>query len=296
MIELKSNLYTKLSYKIFGSFAKIFLPLFSDMKSEMKKADITVPLEEYVSTAILSSFLVFFLTVPIVSIIVSLTAGNKIGIISGLITGFFIGGFLTISMFFFFYLYPSVRISYRKKSIESSLPFAVMYLSTLAGTGIHPARAFEMLGKFKEYGEVSREAEKIAKDVLSFGYDMPYALKKASERTPSEKMKELLWGINNVLSSGGDFRKFLQERTNTLMQEYLRNMDKFTTNLSVFMEIYITLVIVGSVFAMVLSALMGPLGVDPFIVMTVQILGIFLFLPFVSIAFILLIKSLSPVS
>ena len=296
MRTLNSNFYTKTAYRTVRNFSKNLSPLFQDIKIDLKQANIEIPLLEYISTAVFSSILSFIILVPFISIVIGIIVKGISGIISGLVAGFFISIFVSAVIFVFFYTYPSIKIGNRRKKIDHSLPFAAMYLSTLSGTGIHPDAAFELLANFKEYGEVSKEAEKISRDIKSFGADINTALKRAANRTPSTKFRELLWGIHNVLSSGGNLREFLYERSRNLMNDYMRDLDKFASNLSLFVEIYITLVIVGSVFMMVLSAIMGTMVLGNNItILLLQLLSIFLFLPLAALTFILLVKSISPV-
>ncbi len=294
---MESNSYTNMAFQVTGGFAPYLTPLFEDMKSEMRKADISLSLQEYASTALFSAVLAFLFSAPIVSVIVGMLVGSTSGIVSGAIAGLFVGLLFGTLTFLFFYVFPSIRVSGRRKSIDNALPFATMYLSTLAGTGTHPAAAFEMLGRFDEFGEVSREAKKITRDVYTFGVDLSTALEGAAERTPSSKMKDLLWAINNVLTSGGDFRTMLEERVETLMADYARTLDKFTDNLSVLIELYITFVIAGSVIGIVLASIMTSIGgTNQALLLIISVLITFLYLPISAGAFILIIKSISPVN
>ena len=293
---MERGFYTKISYKFTKGFVPHFVNYFKDIKRDLKRADINISLKEYIGIAIFSSILTFIFTLPSVSIIVGILVGGVNGLISGLIAGFFISLFLSTGVFMSFYVYPSIKVSSRKKKIKHTLPFATLYLSTIAGTGTPPAAMFKLLANFKEYGEVSKEAEKISRDVHSFGADISSALRRAADRTPSEEFRELLWGMNNIISSGGDLRTFLRENSEQFMNEYRRDLDKFSKTLSVLVEIYITLIVVGSVFLIVLSSIMSPLGINTFVLISIQIGGIFVFLPLASIMFIIMIKGVSPLS
>ncbi len=293
---MKSSFYTKFAYKTTKGISEKLVPLFQDIKEELKQADIKLSLIEYISTAIVSSAFSFVVLVPIISVIVGIIVGGLSGIISGLIAGLFISIVLASLTFMGFYIYPSLKISNRRKKIDNSLPFATMYLSTLAGTGTPPAAIFNLLAQFEQYGEVSKECKRISRDITSFGEDINTALKRAAQRTPSIKFRELLWGIHNILSSGGNLRDFLYEHSRNLMNGYMRDLEKFSRTLSLFVEIYITLVIVGSVFMMVLSAIMGTMVLGSYAtILSIQLVGIFILLPLASLMFILLVKSISPV-
>ena len=155
---------------------------------------------------------------------------------------------------------------------------------------------FRVISQFDEYGEVSKEAEKIYRDVEVFGMDLIGALRKTANRTPSEELKELLWGLDNVITSGGNVGDFLHEKSRLFIAEYGRKLEQYSRTLSILIEIYLTLVLVGSVFFIIITALMsiiGGGGMEGYLSF-IQFLVIFIVLPFMSIGFIFLLKSIAP--
>lgn len=291
---MERGFYTKLSYEMTKNFVPHFIDYFRDIKRDLKRADINISLQEYIGMALFSAIITFVSALPVISVIIGLIVGGINGLISGLIAGLFISIFISTGVFMFFYIYPSIRVNSREQKIRHTLPFATLYLSTIAGTGTPPSTMFKLLADFKEYGEVSKEAKKISRDVHSFGADINSALKRAADRTPSGEFRELLWGMNTIISSGGDLKTFLRENADKFMNDYRRELDKFAKTLSVLVEIYITLIVVGSVFLIVLSSIMSPLGMSTFLLVTIQIGGVFVFLPLASIMFIIMIKGVSP--
>jgi flagellar protein FlaJ len=169
-------------------------------------------------------------------------------------------------------------------------------MSTLAGTGTSLPELFRILGtEGEEYGEISNEAEKISRDIETFGMDVSEALEKAANRTPSKDFKELLWGLNHTMTSGGSMRSFLHERSETLMNDYQRRVESFAEQLSLLVEMYITVVIVGSIvftsMSVVMSSFTSASGEN---IVLIQISAIFLGLPIISGMFILLVKGMAP--
>lgn len=286
--------YVQQADTYFSRYALLITDYFQDIKEDLQKADMSYTLTEYLSTALLSATIAFMIAAPMLSIVVGLAIGSVPGLIAGLITGLFVGMFLAVGVFMGFYIYPSLQVSKRRDDINHNLPFATMYLSTVAGSGTPPAAMFKLLGQFEEYGEVSRESAKIARDVYSFGADLDEALTNAAKRTPSEKFKELLWGLNSVITTGGDLKSFLQQKTDAYMADYRRELDTFTDTLSLMVEMYITVVIVGSVFLMIISTIMSALGSGRTLVLGIQLATVTLLLPMAAIAFILIVKSTSP--
>lgn len=286
--------FVALANEYFSPFALKIQEYFKDVEDDLGRADINLTLTEYLSVALMAAITIFVVITPLVSLIIGISLGSITGIIAGLITGLFIGIFLSVGAFMGFYLYPTIVMQQRRENINHNLPFAAMYLSTVAGTGTPPAAMFKLLGNFDEYGEVSREAAKIARDVYTFGADLDEAITRAAERTPSEKFKELLWGMNSVITTGGDMDEYLKNKTDAYMRDYRRELDKFTDTLSLLVEMYITLVIVGSVFLMILSTIMSALGSSQMMVLTVQLATVFFVLPLAAVMFIIIVKSSSP--
>ena len=148
---------------------------------------------------------------------------------------------------------------------------------------------------FEEYGEVSKEFEKIYRDVEVFGMDLLGAIRKTASRTPSEELKELLWGLESILTSGSNVENYLREKSRLFIAEYRRRLEKYSDTLSLFIEVYLTVVLVGSVFFIIMTSLMSIIGggSNTFMVF-LQFLVVFGILPVVSIGFIVLLKVVSP--
>ncbi|MCJ7450130.1 MAG: type II secretion system F family protein [Candidatus Nanohaloarchaeota archaeon QJJ-9] len=286
--------YYRFADKYLNQYSYNLSEYFRDLKTDLKKANIPYTLSEYLSGALMTSILVFIFVTPTISVLAGLIAGNFTGMIAGLIMGLFIGIFLSVATFMGFYIYPRIQVSRRRTNINHNLPFATMYLSTVAGTGTPPAAMFKLLGQFDEYGEVSGEAEKIANNVYNFGADINEAIASAANNTPSPKFKELLWGMNSILKTGGDMKSFLRSKTKEYMADYRRDLDKFTETLSLLVEMYITLVIVGSVFVMIISTIMSALGGSNMMILAIQVATVVFLLPLAAIMFIVIVKGTSP--
>ncbi|PSH01809.1 MAG: hypothetical protein BRC26_02935 [Nanohaloarchaea archaeon QH_8_44_6] len=126
--------------------------------------------------------------------------------------------------------------------------------------------------------------------------DVSQALRRAAERTPSREFKELIWGMNHIIKSGGSLRVFLQERADRLMDDYRRQIENFADQLSLLVEMYITLVIVGSIIFTSMSVVMSTFSANiaPGTIVVIQVISIFLGLPLISAMFILLVSGLAP--
>jgi flagellar protein FlaJ len=279
--------YSKFCFKYFGDLIKPFRKYFIDVKADLRIAGLNFTLDEYLSMAFFTSLLTFLLEIIVMSFIFGLFFNPFVSVSLSTTLAFMLSGIV----FFIFYSYPRLLSKKKAEDIDKVLPFASSYLSALAAGKSLPLYLFTTISRFKEFGEVAKTAGKIARNISIFGMTSSEAIKKEAIETPSKDFRDLLWGIHTTITTGTDIRSFLREKTEYLMGEYRRKIRRFSQELSMYIEIYLTVVIAGSIMFIVLTSVMAGAGFD---VLTIQSFIIFILLPFVSIAFMLLIKSRSP--
>lgn len=276
---------------IFGSFIKIIKPYFIDIRGDLQKAGMNYTIEEWLSLALFTSVITFIAENIMLAFMFGLLGFQPL---VAIFLSFTLSLTFSGMIFFFFYSYPATKAKNRESRIKKILPFSVSYLAAISSSKVPPIMLFKTLAGFREYGEVADEAAAITKNVEVFGMTFLSAIKIQAKRTPSKELRELLWGISNVISSGGDLSIFLEQKSDELMNDYRRRIRKYAQDLSLFVEIYLTLIITGSIFFIVLSSIIstisGGLGA-----VTTQSFVVFILLPIISTGFILLIKSISPI-
>jgi flagellar protein FlaJ len=281
----------KSGIKMFSPLAEYFSPYFTELNNDLKKAGIKMGSEEFIAQGFFLSFLLFMLELPLLSFIFGFLSRNFLtGFLTSITFSFFI---LAIFLLMYFY-YPKLLIKTKARNIENYLPFATVHLSTIASCKLPLDRVIEIFAKVGGYGEVSKEFERIYTDMKMFGLDVNTALERAVERTPSKSLKELLWGILSTNVSGGDLELYLREKAVALIEDYKRKLYQFSHQLSIYIEIYLTAVVLGAIFFVILTSIIaGISGVSEGLI-TLQFLMIFLFLPAISFAFLYLVKSITP--
>lgn len=282
--------YAEFCYDQTGSVALRLVPHVQGFKMVLNQANIDISLPEYVSMAFFTTSMVALTFFSMFGMIFFLGSG-----VSGLLSAFFISLVVSMISAAMFYIWPKTVISNRATVIRDMMPFATMYLSTLAGTGSSVSEMFQELSEVEEYGEVAEEASKISRDIETLGMDASEALERGAKRTPSEDFADLLRGLEHVLTTGGSVRDFLQQRSDALMDDYGRRIEKFADQLGLLVEMYITIVIVGSIIFTAMSAIMSSIsGFDPGLVVALQVLLVFVGLPIITGMFIIFIKGISP--
>ena len=281
--------YAGVSYRLFGNLVRYAKPYFLDIKEELRQANISYTLEEYLSIALFTTVVTFIIEATMLSFIFGLLVTPIIAVILAFTLSMTISGIL----FFLFYSYPKTASKSRGNKIKKILPFSVSYMATIARSNVPPITIFKTLSEFKEYGELSKEAENIVRDVELFGMTTAAAIKKQAKITPSKEFRDLLYGINTMITSGGNLGSYLKDRSNELMGDYRRRIRKYSQDLSLYVEMYLTLIITGSIFFIVLSSIISTISAGLGTIL-VQTMVVFLLLPALSIAFIILIRATSP--
>jgi flagellar protein FlaJ len=283
--------YTKVAMRLFSHPSEAVIPYFSEIKLNLKKARLKISIQEYISMAILTSFLIFLFELPLLSFILAIFLKS---FLFSFITSFTISIFLTVIFFLAFINYPRVIMKEKSKNLDNSLPFASLYLSTVAGSKLPLHKTFEIFSKFSRYGEITEEVAAIRNDMDVFGLDVNTALERAIDRTPSKNFKELLWGILSVNRTGGDLSVYLKEKSSNFINEYRRKLFEFSHQLAMLIEIYLTAVVIGALFFTILTSIMSGITGTGGNIIILQFLLIFIFLPLISVAFIILIRSQTP--
>jgi archaellum biogenesis protein FlaJ (TadC family) len=163
----------------------------------------------------------------------------------------------------------------------------------MAVAGISPAEIFQTLSMVNVYGELQREAKKIAKDIKVMGTDNISALKHAIDISPSKKFKSFLQGMIGTVQSGSDLQIYLTNITEKYMEEDLVARKKDLDILAVIAEILVISAIAFPIFLVVILTVMGFFGGSMETSLNILLLFSFIILPLVYAMFYLLIKSTS---
>src|SRR3990172_2194649 len=158
--------YRNLSVRLFGKAATRSASSFSTLKPHLMGANINVLLETWISIIYLTTLIVY-----IISLFAVLAA--SFFILFDEITFLYMVVFLPVMAaslaFMLFYVYPVQKASRMRGSIDNNLPFALAHMGAISSSGIPPEFMFEMLTGFKEYGEISRQAGMVVRNIKTFG-------------------------------------------------------------------------------------------------------------------------------
>lgn len=296
--------YGKVAHKRFGFLVDKRLKSFEELHGPLRKGDIPLNLGAYVSAMILSTAIAGIIALVVSIIIVPLFLGNFINeIISpgkpvdfvfNLVLIILISILTAVTTFLVFWVYPSFKAGERSRKINLALTNAVNTMATIAGTGVPPAVIFWSLVEFRRYGEVSRESEKILNDIENFGLDLVQALQRAANRSPSPLFSELLWKMIATIRTGGNLKEYLYLEGNRLMEVERMKTEAAIETIGLIAETYVTALVVGPVFIIIMTTIMGIMGTPMSQVNLINNIVVYFGLPIGYAIFIIAVDQVAP--
>ncbi len=258
--------YLKLANKLFLESATNLIKKghFKSLSVSLRKANIDILFESYVAMILFSLFIsiifsillavfLLFFDVSFVLPFVSFYAGSYLARMLKIV---WIPVALPALIFLATYYYPATEKKSIKNKIDQELPFAVIHMSAIAGSGIEPSEIFKIVGLGKEYPYLRKEVRKVLNQINLYGYDLVTALNNAAKTAPSEKLSELFSGVSVSMTSGASLKDFFEKRAESLLLSYKLERDKYTKLVETFLDIYISLVIAAPMVFLLLIIMM----------------------------------------
>ncbi|RLJ03546.1 MAG: hypothetical protein DRP11_00405 [Candidatus Aenigmatarchaeota archaeon] len=283
----------RIAVKCCGGLADRYSEFFKPLRSPLERGHLKILFRTYVS-------IIFFFT------ILSSISGGLILFLFFLLQGeslltsliyLFAGMVISAAISFtVLYLYPIQRAAERKKSIENNLPFALNHMAAIASSGVPPYVIFKLLTGFEEYGEISKEAERIVRNVDTFGQDITTALRMAAKRTPSREFQELLNGMVSTIETGGNLHEFLKVQAQQALFDFRLKRERYLETLSTYADFYTAVMIAAPLFLVALLAIMNMIGgqIGGMSIKDVMEIGIYAVIPLTNTAFILFVHLTQP--
>ncbi len=264
--------YLRLANKYFFNLAseRVKQGMFKSLSASLRRANVNILFESYIAMLFFSVFLAFVIAM-LVSIFIfffdlnlswPLIAVYSDGYLLSFAKIFWIPIVVPLLTFLAVYYYPSTEkksIGYR---VNQELPFAVIHMSAISGSGIAPAEIFKIVGLSEDYPFLKKEIRKILNQINLYGYDLVTALNNAAKAAPSEKLADLFSGFSVTITSGANLQDFLEKRAESLLLSYRLEREKYTKLIETFLDIYISVVIAAPMVFLLLFILMSISGIQ----------------------------------
>jgi len=304
------NSFERFCFNLLGAKMKRRRSNHSELLGSLISARYRVPFEVYLSTATVASVIAGLIGAIVGGVFAYLFRLPDLISYQGTLPGIFyeyaeyrlVAGTIIITVlsliiiggctYLFFLLYPSIIAGERRRKIDTTLPYAINYITAMSTAGITPAEIFRLLGESPVYGESATEARHIAREIDLFGRDLIDALRVVSTTTPSARLKEFLQGAMGAITSGSNLTDYFKQKANQYAIENRHEQKAFLETLGLISESYVTALVAGTLFLVILQSVMSMLSgtSDPVFLYVI----IYLIMPFGSVMFLVMISSMTP--
>ncbi|SFR45887.1 type II secretion system F family protein [Halogeometricum limi] len=187
--------------------------------------------------------------------------------------------------------YLDQRARARRVEIDATLPQTIAFVYALSRSGMPFQVVLATLAENQRvYGEAAREFGVAVRDVRGFGADLPTALQRMAERTPSQRLEDFTENLTSVLASGQSVSAFLRDQYDRLQSESEAQQEQYLELLATFAEIYVTVLVAGPLFFITILVVIGLVMQD-----TIPLLRLvsYVGLPLASAAFVVYVDSVT---
>lgn len=274
-------------------FIESFPEFFENLYKSLRNANIKIISNTYVNIMFFMMIVMFFVS-TIFSLFIFIVYNPSIFI--AFLKALMVGLLSMLITFFIFVKYPDSKSSWRRRSINANMPFAITHMSALATSGVSPQKMFELIAKTGDYGEVSIELREIVDYINVFGYDLLTAIRTVAQTCPSPTLKEFFEGFVSTIETGGDLNSFLTQKSEEAILTYRLERQQYVEAISTYSDIYTGVLIAAPLFFVsalalisILGGKMGGLTID-----VVMVLGTYLVIPALNVMFLLFLILTQP--
>jgi len=264
---------------------------FQDYKYKLRRADIPLIFSSYLSLIFFITLITFVFSLTF-SIFISLESENLILVLLRNISLALLFTALVFSILFF---YPSIQIKNEERRIEAELPFAALYMASIASAGVQPIKVLNLLANSKEYKAIAKQMRKVTNQINFFGMDLVSAIRATNKMIANKKLVEMLNGLATNIVTGGDLKSYFEEQARKSLTDYKVSREKFTESASIYSDIYTGLLIAAPLIFMLVLVLINAFGgtIAGLTAANISILGI-LILILMNILFLIYLQIVTP--
>ena len=158
---MKTKKYSAFCTKIFGNVFSKKTDSRIEKNIELTQADISMDYDTYWSIALMNTIIGLIL-----SLILVLSIHIFIPSIYTMLSIVLLPLTVAVFIWIIYWYLPTYCIKKRARNIDLFLPYATNFISSMAVAGVSPAEIFQSLSSIDVYGEIQKEAKRIAKDIV----------------------------------------------------------------------------------------------------------------------------------
>ena len=154
----------------------------------------------------------------------------------------------------------STRIANRKDALDRELPFTLSELSVLASTGASPVQLVRRMAARKHDPAMTGEFKRVVYKMDLEGDDLITAMAETGKESASNSVRESFWDLANMIHQGGNLDEYLRTKADDVLKLKRLVQKQFIERLSTFLDMYVSLVLVGVLMIAVGAFLLNTLG------------------------------------
>jgi len=275
---------------LFDWIPKKYPDILKPVRLVLPKSGIAISPGNYISMISLTAFIGHI--IGLITLIILLLFILDLNIILAMLSIIFLPFVISAVIFVIGIFYPHQKVLSRRTNIDTNLPFAIAHMGAIAASGISALAIFKLIARFKEYDVFAEEMEKIVRNTEVFGLDPLSAVREVAKRTPSEKLKQLLFGLVSTIDGGGDLKTYLKNAGEQSLFTWRIKRQKYIQQLSTYAEFYTGLFIAAPLFIISLFSVMYLIqpqlgGFDIFQLMK---LSVYILVPVLNLGFLLFLQ------
>ena len=154
----------------------------------------------------------------------------------------------------------STRVSNHKTQLERELPFSLSELSVLASTGVSPIELVRRMARRDHDPGITAEFRKVQYKAEVQGKDLITAFAETAKESPSNALRESFWDLANMIHQGGNLDEYLRSKSDEVLNLKRSVQKEFIERLSTFLDMYVSLVVIGVLMIAVGAFLINSFG------------------------------------
>jgi len=249
---------TGFAYRTFRKFIRRIEKRMEWFRVIYERSGLDEPFPVYLSVILLYTILSFIAIFAITATLEIVIFHERI--VRALISSIMLSIISSVIVYAMFMIYPAYRSSSRKYVIDAELIHTIGDMSVLAATGIPPYRVIEELAKVEENKDIKIELIRLLKSMQIGGEDISRALLRASEESPSEKLRSLWEGMRSTILTSGDLWQYLYHMHKNLVSDKIANIKQIASTLNVLSEAYAGIMILLPLTLVITLTMMSAIG------------------------------------
>lgn len=203
-------------------------------------------------------------------------------------------GSFVVSWFVFFNqaYYPKAYAARKQKDIERNLIPALEDVSVQLNSGV-PIFSILVNISSSDYGELSREFRKAVKRINA-GYPQAEVLEELGEENSSLFFRRALWQISNGMKAGSDISIVVTNIIKSLNEEQIIQIQNYGNKLNPLIMFYMLVSVILPALAIAFMTVISSLVGLSQVMATFLFVGLFVFVMFIQVMFLGIIKSIRP--